>query len=233
MVEPRVEAIRAIVFDLDGTLIDSRGDIVQAVSHVLAEQGFPPRSAEEIVSFVGDGARRLLARATSLADEDPRLARLFSGFLEYYTAHAIDHSTPMPGALTALDRLAGRALAVCTNKPRATTEAVLSGLGLADRFAAVVAGGDVPEPKPHPRALLRVADLLGVPAASLVMVGDGVQDVECGRGAGAFTVGVRGGIGDRARLEASRPDLLIDSLNELPDALGRLIAAAGAQPVRE
>jgi phosphoglycolate phosphatase len=165
-----------------------------------------------------------LARAASIPDDDPRMIELLPRFLEFYTAHAADHSTLMPGAMTALDGLALYALAVCTNKPRITTDAVLAGLGLDGRFGAVVAGGDVPEPKPHPRALTRVAQLLDVPVSTLVMVGDGAQDVECGRAAGTLTVGVRGGMGDAARLEASRPDLLIDSLAELPAAIGSMTA---------
>jgi phosphoglycolate phosphatase len=223
VVDARAASIRAIVFDLDGTLIDSRRDIVQAVSHVLAERGFAPRSEQEIVGFVGDGARRLLARAASIPDDDPRMVELMPRFLEYYTAHAADHSTLMPGALVALAGLTGYALALCTNKPRVTTDAVLTGLALDRRFKAVVAGGDVPEPKPHPGALARVAELLDVPTSALVMVGDGAQDVECGQAAGALTVGVRGGMGDAARLEASRPDRLIDSLAELPAAIGSLL----------
>jgi phosphoglycolate phosphatase len=105
-------------------------------------------------------------------------------------------------------------LALCTNKPRITTEPVLAALGL-DSFRVVVAGGDLPEKKPHPAPLLHIAQALALAPRELVMVGDGAQDILAGRAAGARTVGVRGGIQAEARLLAAEPDVVIESLAEL------------------
>lgn len=214
--------IRAVVFDLDGTLVDSTRDIAVATNHVLEASGRAPLAEDEIRSYVGDGARSLLARAARLEESAEELGPLLAEFLDFYTAHAVDHTQPLPGVLGALERLSvGLPLAVCTNKPRRTTEAVLRALALDRFFGAVSCGDDGGEKKPAPAPLYKLASELGVPAESLVMVGDGAQDVLSGRAAGARTVGVRGGIQAPERMLAARPDAVIDSLAELPDLLGR------------
>lgn len=220
--------IRALVFDLDGTLIDSRRDIAASANHALAKHGFAELSLEEIEGYVGDGARALLARSARLPETDSRLDALLESFLDYYTAHPIDGTTLMPGAREALGVFPSSALALCTNKPRRTTLAVLEGLGLTNAFHAVSAGGDFPEKKPHPRPILALAESLKVAPAELLMVGDGAQDVLAGRAAGAVTAGVRGGIQAVERLLEARPDHLLDTLHDLPALLERL----GAQPLR-
>jgi phosphoglycolate phosphatase len=205
-----------VVFDLDGTLIDSRRDIARAANAMLVEAALPQLSEETIASFVGDGARLLVARATGRDVSDPALTPLVESFLSHYAAHPTDHTRLMPGASEALAALAHLPLAICTNKPRVTTELVLSGLGLARYFRVIVAGGDVSANKPDPLPLLTIGHALGVDATDLVMVGDGPQDIECGRAAGARTIGVRGGILAEERLLASRPDVLLNTLHELP-----------------
>ena len=218
--------IRAIVFDLDGTLIDSRRDIAASANHALAAHGFPELSLEEIEGYVGDGARALLARSARLDELDSRLDQLIETFLDYYTAHPIDSTTLMPGAREALVEFASLPLALCTNKPRRTTLAVLAGLGLSSTFRAVSAGGDHPEKKPHPRPILALGEILAVPAGALLMVRDGEQDVLAGRAAGALTVGVRGGIQPVERLLEARPDHLLETLYELPALVEKLGVAS-------
>lgn len=215
-------AVRAIVFDLDGTLVDSTADIVLATNHVLESSGRAALSEGEIRGYVGDGARSLLSRAARLDESDPELERLLAAFLDFYTAHAVDHTRPLPGVVGVLEHLSvSLPLAVCTNKPRRTTDAVLSALGLERYFSAVVAGDDGPLKKPDAAPIQRIASLLGVPAQSLVMVGDGAQDVLSGKAAGARTVGVEGGIQGRERMLASKPDAVVGSLEELPALLAR------------
>jgi 2-phosphoglycolate phosphatase len=216
--------IGGVVFDLDGTLVDSRADILAATNFALMRHGFPPRSEREVVSFIGDGASNLILRATGLEhDPDPtRVMPVLSSFVERYTRFPCVETRLMPGALEALEALDDVPLALLTNKPRPTTEAVLAALGMRERFCCVVAGGDLPVIKPDPRPLLEIAHFLGVTTASLVMVGDGPQDVECGRRAGAHTVGVRGGIAAQERLTASQPDCLIDSLYDLTEVVRSL-----------
>ena len=205
----------AVVFDLDGTLIDSRLDIAAAANHMLRRHGQSEQSVEQICRNVGNGARYLVAHVVGLSENDRALEPWLETFLEYYTAHATDHSTLMPDTRRVLDALASMPLALCTNKPRATTDATLRGLSLNERFKVVVAGDDLPTRKPDPGPLLHIARELAVPPAALVMVGDGPQDIECARAAGARAVGVEGGILPRDELVASGPDAMIE-LGELP-----------------
>jgi phosphoglycolate phosphatase len=220
-------SVRGVVFDLDGTLIDSRADIACATNHALRAHGRPALKDDEIARYVGDGARALLSRAARVPADDPELDRMLEAFLGYYTEHPADFTRPMPGARELLEALGDLPLAVCTNKPRKTTDAVLAALGLAGFFRVVVADGDRPERKPSPEPILHIAERFGVRPAELLMVGDGPQDIECGRRAGATTVGLRGGIADDQRLLAARPDHVIERLDELLPLIRGLAGDAG------
>lgn len=214
----------AVVFDLDGTLIDSRGDIVAAANHALQQAGRAPLAAQSILRHVGDGARSLLARCAKLSEYAEEVDRLLELFLAYYVEHPIDFTRWMPGAQDALEELAtldDLALGVCTNKHRRATDAVLAALGVRTRFRAVVAGGDVVEKKPAPGPLLHIAKLLHATPESTVMVGDGPQDIECARNAGCRAVAVEGVFGSHERVRAARPDVTLGSLAELPDVVKR------------
>jgi phosphoglycolate phosphatase len=212
---------RGIVFDLDGTLIDSGGDIVAAVNHALETNGKKMLPAATLRRFVGDGARQLCARATGLPDKHPDVDKVLESYLEYYLEHPTEHTKWMPHARAVLDELRGYKLAIATNKPRKTTDAVLERLGVRSLFPAVVAQGDLPAQKPSPLPILEIAKQLGIEPGQLVMVGDGPQDIEAGRRAGCRTIGVRGGFLAPERLVSSQPDVLIDSLAELVPILVR------------
>lgn len=209
----------ALVFDLDGTLIDSRLDIAAALNHALEKTGRRALPIETISGFVGDGSRVLCARATGLSEDDPDLEKVLSAFLVHYREHAADHSRLMPYAREALEALRSYPLALCTNKPRAVTDVVLSALGMESVFASIVAGGDTVEKKPHPGPLFAIANELGIAPSNLVMIGDSPQDIEAGHRAGALTVGIRGGFPPIESLLAARPDVVIDSLAELPEVI--------------
>lgn len=211
--------IEAVVFDLDGTLIDSRGDIVAACLHMLQALGLPPLEEERIASFVGDGARLLVARALGLPSDAPDVDPALEIFLREYEAHPVERTVWMSGAVDIFERLAPLPVGLCTNKPRRTTEPVLRSLGVWEKFAAIVAGGDTPEHKPHPAPVLLAAELLGKSPEVIAFVGDGPQDIEAGRAASMLTVGVRGGILAEELLVAARPDVLLDSLEQLPSWL--------------
>jgi len=219
--------IRAVIFDLDGTLIDSRADIARSANRALAAQGFDELPLETISEFVGDGAAKLLERAADIGPDDPRLRTLYEAFLDEYAAHPVVTTRVFPGVLGALDALSALPLAVCTNKPRITTELVLDALDLKRHFRAVVAGDDLPQRKPDPLPITHLAGKLRVPAAHVLMVGDGAQDIEAGRAAGAGTVGVRHGIQPLERLLAAEPDHVIDSLAELPALVAGWTGARG------
>ncbi len=222
-------AIRAVVFDLDGTLIDSRLDIAAAANHMLRARGRDALGVDEVCRHVGNGARYLVAHVVGVEEDDPELESWLSSFLDYYTAHATDHTQPMPDALGVLDELSGLPLALCTNKPRATTDATLRGLSLDGYFRVVVAGDDLPTKKPDPGPLLHIARALAIFPDEMVMVGDGPQDIQCGRAVGARTVGVEGGILSRDALVAAGPDAMIH-LAELPRLLERWQKQVSASP---
>ncbi|HEX4335945.1 MAG TPA: HAD-IA family hydrolase [Polyangiaceae bacterium] len=211
--------VAGVVFDLDGTLVDSRRDIVGAVEVALSEHGIASPPADVIATFVGDGARLLVARALGMNTGDARVDPVLTTYLAHYEANPVDFTVPMPHAVAMLDAFDGVPLAVCTNKPRAIADLVLARLGLLEHFAAVVGGGDTLTSKPDRAPLVRAAELLGLPAARVAMVGDGVQDVACGRAAGAYTVAVLGGFGSLDTLQSAGPDLVISNLSELAPAL--------------
>lgn len=219
--------VAAVVFDLDGTLIDSRDDIASAANVALAAVGRSPMTRDAVCRHVGDGARALIERCLGATAGRDEVERALSVFLHHYAAHPAAGTTLMPGAAVVLDGLR-LPKAVCTNKPRAITEAVLSALGLTAHFAALVAGDDLEHKKPDPAPLLSIARTLDVAPTALVMVGDGPQDIECGRAAGALTVGVRGGMLPEELLRAARPDALLADLGELPALLRRWAQATSA-----
>jgi len=210
-----------IVFDLDGTLIDSRLDIASSANHALGAHGYATLSVGEISTYVGDGARLLLARAARLEPNAPALDALLATFTKYYEEHPTDHTLLLPGAHEALTQLSHLQLALCTNKPRSITDRVLANLRLPVTFRVVVGGGDLPKNKPDPLPLQHIARALGLSTTELVMVGDGAQDIGCAKAAGAHSVGVEGGMQGREALLASEPEVLLASLLELPAAVER------------
>lgn len=213
-----------IVFDLDGTLIDSRGDIVAAVNHALLQSRRSPLPAPLIVRHIGDGARALCARAADLAEMEPEVDELLALFIQYYIEHPVEFTRWAPGAqeaLEALSEIPEMTLALCTNKPRATTDAVLAALAVGARFRITVAGGDLPEKKPAPEPLLHIAEVLRVSPDAMVMVGDGPQDIECARRAKVRSIGVDSGFFPVERLRRSQPDVFLRTLLELPEVIHR------------
>jgi phosphoglycolate phosphatase len=215
----------AIAFDLDGTLIDSRGDIVAAVNHALIRTRRAPLPGPVIIRFVGDGARALCARAAQLPEPADEVGVLVEHFIAYYIEHPVDFTRFTPGAQEMLERfsdeMADVALGICTNKPRVVVEAVLAALGIRTRFRAIVAGGDLPEKKPAPGPLLHLAKALRAVPDSVVMVGDGPQDIECARRAGVRSIAVDSGFCSHERLVAAHPDVMMRTLSELPEVIQR------------
>jgi phosphoglycolate phosphatase len=187
---------RLAVFDLDGTLVDSVDDLHASVSHALAAVGLPPRSRDEVRTFVGEGARVLLARAVAPRADllDPALA----AWRTHYEAHCLDRTRPYPG-IEALLAGAARTLAVHTNKPGAMARKILGGLGLLPRLAEVVGGDDAPR-KPDPAGLLAIMARAGATPGETVFVGDSRHDLETARAAGVQLVAVTWGLTSRADL---------------------------------
>jgi phosphoglycolate phosphatase len=205
----------AFVFDLDGTLVDSRRDIAAACNHTLEALGRPALAEEVVASFVGDGSRTLLARALGEDSSSESLDQALAIFSRYYASHASVFSTWMPGAEEALRTLTPLPLTVATNKPREATLALLEALGMTRLFVAIVTGGDGPL-KPGPEAILQALKPTGVAPADAWVVGDGVQDIGAARAAGATAVAVLGGFASEEKLRAAGADVVLESLRELP-----------------
>jgi 2-phosphoglycolate phosphatase len=212
-------APRALLFDLDGTLIDSRRDIAAACNAARVAHGREPLAFEAIIAMVGDGARALVARAFDAADDDPLVDAALATFKASYLAHPCVHTVVLPGVreVIAVATAAALPCAVVTNKPRDVTLAVLDALEIRVLFPVIWGGGDGPL-KPAPDSVRSVVARLGVAPRDAWMIGDGPQDIGAGRAAGCFTVGVPG-IAERERLVASKPDLLCESLVDLADVL--------------
>lgn len=215
-----VSAVGAVVFDLDGTLIDSSADIASSTNFALERHGLPRRSLDEIRGFIGDGARSLLARAAALPEQAPALEPLLQTFLAHYGQNPIQDTRLFDGVRELLARLSALPLCLCTNKPRQPTVAILRGLGVHDAFRVILCGDDLPQKKPDPALLRHIAARLELEVSRLVMVGDGPQDIACARAAGARSVGVLGNIVAPERLRAAGPDV-IASLADVADVIER------------
>jgi len=211
----------AILFDLDGTLVDSRADLTTGVNLTRRDLGLPPLAPTQVASYVGDGVRRLLSRALQECPE--RLEEALVLNRRHYGDHLLDATRLYPGAAEALAALRARgwSLGVVTNKPREFTLPILEGLGIADRFSAVVAGGDCERLKPDPMPLLMALRGCGAREAGSWMVGDHCADLEAGRLAGLRRCLCRYGFGE-PREETW--DLAVDSLAEFVVSLNSLPA---------
>jgi phosphoglycolate phosphatase len=212
-----VRGARLVVFDLDGTLVDSSRDLATATNAALAAvaPGVPPLSLAVVRSFVGEGAGVLIARSLAQAGIRKTAEEVLPTFLDRYRRCLLDTTRLYPGVLETLDRLAGRTLAVLTNKPGDMSRAILAGLGVAGRFARIYGGGDFPGHKPDPAGLLLLLDELGVRPEEAVLVGDSAVDVRTGRAAGVPTVGVTYGLNPESLREAP-PDVTIPDIRDLP-----------------
>jgi phosphoglycolate phosphatase len=178
-------APRGIVFDLDGTLIDSRRDITAAVNGMRAERDLPPLPVAEVSAMVGEGARVLVRRALPPAAGKEQLKEALASYLAHYAEVCLDTTRPYPGVPAMLATLAqGFSLAVLSNKGEALSRRILAGLGL-DRYLREVVGGDtLPTRKPNPGGLFALADRLGVLPEQLLMVGDSPIDAQTAHAAG-------------------------------------------------
>ncbi len=209
----------ALIFDLDGTLVDSVPDLAAAANRLLAEHDRPPLATTEVAAMVGDGVGKLVERVLAARSLTPP-APLVPRFVALYEADIATRTRPYPGVVDGLAALAGRgiALAVCTNKLGHATRAVLAALDLQRFFSVVVSGDSLPAQKPDPAPLRFALDRLGVAAAAAAMLGDHRNDVLAARAAGAAALFARYGYG-LASLGALKPDATIDRFAELPAAL--------------
>ena len=214
-----------VIFDLDGTLVDTAPDLCASLNHALASVGRPTVDAATVRHLVGHGARALIERGLALSGggDEATVERALPAFLSFYAAHIADGSQPYPGAEAAMDALAGQGvtLAVCTNKPVALANQLIAALGWAGRFAAVLGGDSLAVRKPDARHVEATARAAGCELAGAVFVGDTSVDVAAARAAGVPVIVVSFGFADRPVAELGA-DSVIDYFSELASSLERI-----------
>ena len=227
--------IELVVFDLDGTLIDSKLDLALAVNATRAEAQLLALEHETVFSYVGDGAPTLIRRALGEEAGEEQLQHSLEFFLVYYRLHMLDNTRLYPGVREALDHMlaAGLRLAVLTNKPVRFSRDLIRGLGLAGHFQAVYGGNSFDTKKPDPEGLRKVIAEMGVAPEETLVVGDSGVDVQTARNAGAWACGVTYGFQPETFRETP-PDLLVDDLEQLAESLiqGRVKQPSPAPPAR-
>jgi phosphoglycolate phosphatase len=221
-------SVRTVVFDLDGTLVDTAPDLIQALNFVLDREGLPPVPLHSARNMIGAGARRLIERGLEVEGRvatPADITRLTGDFIDYYAAHIADGSRPFEGLEDALDDLAARGyqFAVCTNKLEWLSKRLLDQLGLSPRFAAICGADTFGVSKPDPVILQQTVARAGGQLASTVMVGDAGTDVGVARRAGVPVVCVEFGYTD-VPVADLKPDLLIGHMRDLPRAVESLMA---------
>jgi len=208
--------VRVIIFDLDGTLIDSKLDLALAVNATRTEFQLPPLPHEQIYGYIGDGEPMLVRRALDHTSDDALVEQALKFFLAYYREHMLDNTVPYAGVREGVEQLAaaGRTLTVLTNKPERFSQLILEGLGLAAHFRLVYGGNTFERKKPDPIGVEAILRETGAAKEQALVVGDSEIDVQTARNAGVRVCGVSYGLGSE-RLHEHPPDLLVDSVVEL------------------
>lgn len=207
-------AVDLIMFDLDGTLADTGPDLAGAVNYTRAHFDLEALPNDLVYAHVGYGVEHLLKHSLPQQDPFPEVMRVF---LERYENHLLDKTVLYPGVPAALDYFRDKRRVVVTNKMHRLAVAIIRGLGVEDRFDAILGGDSVSDKKPHPALLNEVLRRYQVPVRRALMVGDGDTDVEAGKRAGVVTCGVTYGLGNKKDLTAAQPDFLIEDLTQLSD----------------
>lgn len=216
-----------IVFDLDGTLVDTAPDLIDATNHALRLVGLAPRPGAELRPWIGHGGRRMVFEALAASGhdtDDTVVDRLLAEFLAYYEANIARESRPFPGSLQVVQMLrdAGARTAICTNKRQMLTNRLIEELDIAHLFDAIVGRGSLPVSKPHPDHLTATIDRAGGSRSRAVMIGDSGVDVETARAARIPVVAVTFGYSEVPVADLA-PDAVISGYDELLAHLGRLL----------
>ena len=214
----RLPRLELLIFDLDGTLIDSKEDLANAVNAARAHMGMPPLDNELVYSYVGNGAPVLMRRAVGAEASEEDAQKALEFFLEYYRDHMLEHTVLYPGVRESIDRLfeAGLKLAVLTNKPVRFSQQLVDGLGLGGHFQRVYGGNSFEQKKPHPAGVEKLLAECGVDRSRAMLVGDSDVDIRTARNAGILSCGVTYGFQPETLAEVP-PDILVDHMEEMVD----------------
>ena len=214
---------RAVLFDLDGTLIDSAPDLAGAANDMRVERGLLPLPYAQLRPMVGSGARGMVGRAFDVAPGDAEFESLRDEFLSRYEARMVHETRVFESMAPLLERLRSRDMpwGIVTNKATRFSEPLVAAMGLHERAATLVSGDTTPHAKPHPAPLIEAARRLGVAATDCIYVGDDLRDIQAGRAAGMATVAVAWGyLGEGESIEAWGADHIIQAPAELLTLLG-------------
>jgi phosphoglycolate phosphatase len=214
MTAPKFSSARALIFDLDGTLIDSQLDLIRSVNAMLHELGREQLHEDTISGYIGHGAPQLVGRALGQAATEQERERALKFFLAYYEDHKMDSTCAYPGVPEALQQLAAFPMAILTNKPVRISVRILEELGLAKYFRAVYGGNSFATKKPDPLGAQKILREFGAAPAEAILIGDSEVDVQTARNAGTLAAAVNYGFGTHDR--AAHPaDIYLDRLTDL------------------
>ena len=216
-----VGSLRLLVFDLDGTLIDSGADLCASVNAMLRHFGRPELPQEMIATYIGDGAARLVSRALGEPGDGDLLDSAVTYFLDYYREHKLDHTYVYPGVFDSLDSLRPRSMAVLTNKPIGPSQAICDALGLSPYFFRIYGANSFATKKPNPEGLLALVREAGVTPQETLMIGDSDVDVLTARNAGVWSMGCSYGLSPHT-LAIVTPDCLVESPAAWPLAFAEI-----------
>lgn len=203
-----------IIFDLDGTLIDSELDLMHSANYCMRKLGFAERSEAEVRSFIGNGAMKLLQRCLPEGAEVD-MDELYGMFMSHYLIHCHEHTFTHPGVREFLDTHSELPKAILTNKPIEPTQQIVEHLEIDGFFDMGVGGDSFDTRKPDPEGINHILEELNIPASQALMVGDGVPDVQVAQAAGVDVVAILNGIGDREQLLALNPTFSIENFEDI------------------
>lgn len=216
--------LKLLVFDLDGTLVDSQVDLANAINHMLRHYHRPELPVDVVAGYIGDGANMLVRRALGDPRDENFVSQAYETFVTYYREHVLDNTYAYPGVVDSIRAIRETAngrlqMAVLSNKPVRPSERILQGLGMDSFFTRIYGGNSFETKKPDPLGALTLLRETSTEPAQAVMIGDSQNDVLTARNAGMWSVGVTYGFSPDT-LKAHPPDVLIDSPHELAAALG-------------
>jgi len=214
MIAPGFSPVRALIFDLDGTLIDSKRDLIRSVNAMLREMGREQLHEDTISGYIGHGAPQLVGRALGDSTTEAARERALKFFLGYYENHKMDTTCAYPGVFEALEQLAAFPMAILTNKPVRVSVRILEGLGLAKYFRAVYGGNSFKTKKPDPFGTHVILRELGAAPSETMLIGDSEVDVQTARNAGTLAAAVNYGFGAHDRT-LHPADVYLDRLTDL------------------